>query len=774
MNLKVGQRWRIAVWLSLACFIALYLARNLHLVSDMRQFMPVAHSDAQLQTLIDELQNGPAIATLMLRIDGGNTDELATLSKSLRQELNTQSNLFQSVYNGEVNQAWQDLDRLFEYRYLVSSEVDWSAEGLRKTFEQRIKDLQIGGGALLSDYMVTDPQLLFLRYLHSAVETNGPAIHQGVWFDAENKSALLLVRVRTQSLDLEIMQKAITFIETTFLSLRHNSQFQLQIAGPGMMAVATRASIERVTHRLTLVMIILIVTVFLVAYRSLRLLWLLGIPLLSAVCFGLALTQWIFGEVHAIVIVLGITLLGVCIDYPIYLFSHLQRAEAPLVSLQRVWPILRFGGMILAVAFLALLGSGFTGLSQLAVFTASGVVIALLITRYLLAYLVTSESTQARLWHVPVRMKAWQRRSIVAVLMTVPLLVIALAPEFWEKSIEAISPVPTQARDADKNLRHALNAPEVSHVFVMSGDDQEKVLQVTELLDKELNQAKSAGIISAWWSATQLLPSHQTQQMRRQQLPTAVVLSASIKQALTGLPFRADAFHDWVNTVLDSRAIHDLTLETILSTPLAEAMHVRLFQHDLQWVSMVRIGGIRSDAELLQWLNSHPVAKSSHVQIKTASQRLLEAYRYATTERLTFVIIILSVAILLWTKNLLSAGRIILPVVIGNLTGLAVPLLLGTHINVFHLMSILLVTGIGLNYSLFFQQQRGSQEYAMCLHAISISALTNTVAFGVIAIANVPVLSAIGQTVSSGILVCFISAWLLQGAAHDMTPSEHT
>lgn len=774
MNLDVGRRGRVLLWLAAVAFVALYLFLKLNLVSDMRQFMPVAHHDPQLQTLMDELQTGPAIATLMLRIDGGEPDQLATISKALRQKLIEQSALFQAVYNGEISQEWHLLESLFAYRYLVAGEVDWSVTGLRRTFEQRLKDLQIGGGGLLSQYMVTDPQLQFLRYLHSAVETTGPAVHQGVWFDGDGKSALLLLRVRTQSLDLDVMQKAIAVIQETFSTVRQNPAIQLQIAGPGMMAVTTRASIERVTQRLTIVMIVLLVTVFMVAYRSLRLLWILGIPLLSAVLFGLGVTQWVFGEVHGIVMVLGITLLGVCVDYPIYLFSHLHNNEMPIASLQRIWPVLRLGGIVLAIAFLALLGSGFVGLSQLAVFTASGLIVALLITRYLLAHLISPDWVQVRLWHAPLKLVSWQRDTIVAILVVLPLLVIWRAPVFWEQSIEAISPVPEQAREQDRLLRHALNAPEVSHVFVISGNDQESVLQTTETLDKELNHAKSAGIISGWWSAAQLLPSHQTQQIRRNQLPSATVLSAAIQQAIKGLPFRATAFHTWVETVADSRSVNDLSLEKILTTPLAEAMRVRLFQHEQQWVSMVRVGGVRSDAELIQWLATNPVAKASHIQIKTATERLLEAYRHATAERLIMVLAILGTTILLWSKNWRRTGRILLPVAIGSMTGLAVPLLLGNHINVFHLMSILLVIGIGLNYSLFFQQHTtGTREHAMCLHAISISALTNSIAFGVIAFTSMPVLSAMGQTVSSGILLCFVSAWMLHGATPHAASPEH-
>jgi predicted exporter len=106
-----------------------------------------------------------------------------------------------------------------------------------------------------------------------------------------------------------------------------------------------------------------------------------------------------------------------------------------------------------------------------------------------------------------------------------------------------------------------------------------------------------------------------------------------------------------------------------------------------------------------------------------------------------------------------------LPVTIGLLSGLAMPILLGSAINVFHLLALLLVLGMGLDYSLFFNRKTDDiLERKQHLHAISISALTTSAAFSVLALSPVPVMAAMGQTVASGVLMCFISALLLSSS----------
>lgn len=761
MTVKFRGGWRLLMWFAGIGLMLAFLASQLHLVSDIKQFMPTARHDPQLQTLMDELQSGPAATTLMLNIYGADAVQLSSLSKQLHQHLSTQSLAIRKVYNGEVVQEWQALDVLFPYRYLLNDQANWSVAGIRRTFEQRVKDLQLGGGAFLSNYIVTDPQLQFLQYLRRLSDVAGPAMRHGVWFDPEGKSALLLVRVNSESLDLDVMQNVVADIHQTFATIAVGSTAQLEIVGPGMMAVATRSAIHQVTHQLTVIMVVLLVGVFMVAYRSLRLLWLIGVPLLSAVLAALVMTQILFGEVHGIVIILGVTTLGVCVDYPIYLFSHLHSSETPHASMSRIWPTLRMGGIIMVLAFLALLGSGFTGLNQLAVFTACGLVMALLVTRYLMVYLVAPEWINPRLWWVDIRLSKQQQFFSVGLLLLILLSSMLFADVFWERSAEAISPVPAAVRERDRTLRHALGVAEISHVFMLSGNDLELVLQSTEAVDRELSQARDAGIISGWWSAAQILPSKQMQQYRQAELPAVATLSQNIKEALDGLPFRRAALSPWLDAVVVSRDMQPIGYEKIMSTPLSEVLPQRLFRHDEQWISLIRVAGIRSDADLLGWLEGHPVVKTTHVQIKQATARLLTEYRSATFARLIIIVIILASIVLLWSRSFLRTGRILLPVAIGIVTGLAVPLWLGNAINVFHLISLLLVMGIGLNYSLFLNQMGGDKrERGMRLHAISISAVTNSAAFAIIAFSSVPVLAAIGQTVSAGILMCFLLAWL--------------
>jgi len=758
------MKLKFTVGVLLLGILVVYLMTQLRVVSDMGQFMPTARHDPQLQALMSELQNGPAATALMLRIYAASSSTLADLSLQLSDKLKKDNHIFRDVHNGAEAMDWRVAESLFPYRYLLSEKQDWNAPGLNMHFEQRLNELRSGAGALLGDMLGADPQLVFVKYLRGIIELSGPDKEQGVWFDSGKQSALLLVQIRANKLELDLMQEAADQIRKVFVDISTGSDAKLEIAGPGIMAVETRAAIEEVMQFMTYFIVILLFFVFIIAYRSFYSLVFAGVPLVSAIIVAMVVTQSLFGEVHSIVLVFGITLLGVCLDYPLHLFSHMRAGQSPRVSLEKIWPTLKFGGLSSVFAFLALLGSGFEGLSQLAIFAASGLATALAVTRYLLPRLQFMSHIRPRLWSISVALGLKARVFLVVLLLILPSLIIAKSDFFWESSIHALSPVPVKAREKDQALRHELNLPEVSHVFLLSGTDVNSVLLASEKIEKKLKVLKDIGIIKRIWSPSQILPSHETQYQRQLSLPSSAVLRENVEAVLTKTPFRLSSFEAWFESVDSSRLLKPIGYNEISTTPLGSVLRQGLFKSDHEWIGVVRVGGVSSIAEFHAWLESQPEVKKYYIEVKQATEHLLSEYRETTFERLIVVVMVLALVVSSLSRSIRVTGLIILPIGIGILSGIAMPILMGVAINVFHLLAILLVIGLGLDYSLFFNRA-GSGKIAQqqCFHAISISAFTTTIAFLVLAFSSVPVLAGIGQTVSAGVLVCFLSSWILSG-----------
>src|SRR5260221_346967 len=128
----------------------------------------------------------------------------------------------------------------------------------------------------------------------------------------------------------------------------------------------------------------------------------------------------------------------------------------------------------------------------------------------------------------------------------------------------------------------------------------------------------------------------------------------------------------------------------------------------------------------------------------------------------------LAIAVLLGfgLRGVLKALRVMLPVYAAIAMTVACFALLGIGLSLFHLVSLLLVLGIGLNYALFFNQaEPGTDSEQGTSLALSVCFLTTFAAFGCLATSRIPVLSAIGLTVTLGCALSLLNAMILGGAA---------
>ena len=115
--------------------------------------------------------------------------------------------------------------------------------------------------------------------------------------------------------------------------------------------------------------------------------------------------------------------------------------------------------------------------------------------------------------------------------------------------------------------------------------------------------------------------------------------------------------------------------------------------------------------------------------------------------------------------SLRNAGRVcrvIAPMALTTLIIVAVLRATGVSMNLFHLMALTLAAGLGLDYALFFERaQLAPADQRRTLHAVIVCALSTLMVFALLATSTLPVLRAIGVTVSIGVVSNFFLALLL-------------
>jgi predicted exporter len=109
--------------------------------------------------------------------------------------------------------------------------------------------------------------------------------------------------------------------------------------------------------------------------------------------------------------------------------------------------------------------------------------------------------------------------------------------------------------------------------------------------------------------------------------------------------------------------------------------------------------------------------------------------------------------LLLWwgLRDAAMVGRVLLPPLLAILFVVTLFTVIGERLSLFHLVSLLLVLGVGLNYALFFNRPfSDEEEKRRTWLSLTVCMLATLSAFGALAFSRTPVLHAIGLTVGLG------------------------
>jgi predicted exporter len=80
-------------------------------------------------------------------------------------------------------------------------------------------------------------------------------------------------------------------------------------------------------------------------------------------------------------------------------------------------------------------------------------------------------------------------------------------------------------------------------------------------------------------------------------------------------------------------------------------------------------------------------------------------------------------------------------------------------LSLFHLISLLLVMGLAMDYGLFFNRSAvDAQEHRRTQVSLLVCTATTVLAFGLLALSHTPLLQAIGATVGLGAATAFVFA----------------
>ena len=757
----------LVAWAAGLAALGWLVERRLDVVSDLRLFLPAPATPEQ-RLLLETIGEGPASRLLVVTLEGAPAEALAAASSALVASLRGDER-FRFVANGDIGLDSVP-DELLPYRYLLSADDATRAfdrERLRAALEARARDLSSPGGFAVEPLIPRDPTLLTLALAERWQPASEPHREFDVWFDAARQRALLVAETQAPAFDPGGQRAALDALDAAFAAAGAPAGATLTASGAGsfsvLMEARTRSAAESLARWATAGMLL----VLLAAYRRIGALILSALPLTSAAVAGLAAVSALFGAVHGITLAFGFTLLGVAQDYPLHLLSHRRPGALPTRVAAGLWPTLATGVASTCVAYLTFWFSGVSGLQQLACFAVTGLAVAGLTTRYLLPHLMSQgprdygqSAALARLWRAIASLPrpAWAPAALVALCAGA----IALAPQpFWENDLSALTPVPAELLERDRALRAELGVADTRHLLVVEAATADAALAALEALDPELERAVAAGAIAAYDHAARYVPSPAAQLARQRQLPDAAALRIELDTALLDTPFRPNAFEPFLADVERARSLPPLTLAQARTLPaFGSRLDALLVPQGESVAALVTLTGVRDVAALTALAERSSAV--TLLDVRAASEALVVEQRERMLVSLAVGGLLLIAIVAVALRDRRRVTRVLAPLVLTTLVVVAVLQAAGVSLNLFHLISLILAAGLGLDYALFFEHAADdAAEQARTLHAVLACAASTLMVFVLLAAADLPVLRAIGAPVALGVVANFVLALLL-------------
>ncbi|MGB8920152.1 MAG: MMPL family transporter [Pseudomonas sp.] len=670
----------------------------------------------------------PALRTQLLQ------GRLAMLSADDRQLLSEHPDAF-------IQQRVQALFDPFNGFTLVPSQDDWlGLTGRIQNSQPKhgAVQLDIGSGALVADADGKSWVLLRARTTGNAFDMNLPL-----------KVADLLQHSREQAAKADVQ-----LLAASGLLYAANGQQQ-----------ATR-EMTWVGGGATLGILLLL----LLAFRRWRVL-LAFVPVLVGMLFGAVACVALFGHMHVMTLVLGSSLIGVAVDYPLHYLSKSWSLKP-----WRSWPALRLtlSGLTLslitsAIGYLALAWTPFPALTQIAVFSAAGLLGAYLSAVCLLPALLKNVELLPAQWPLRLAERLVTLRETLLEHVRTPVL-LALLIAFCAGGLVQLQSkndirqwvgAPQRLTDEAQTIARITGYQPTSQFFLVRGANQQQLLERQAALSERLQQLVNLEKLQGYLALDQLLsPPSQQQQVREalSKLPQFWQPLLDLGVPLAALQSELQQLQNLPAEDIDAALAGPLgePYRTLWLGPTADGVAAMTSLQGLNNPSLLRVQALDLPGVMLVDRLGELNAVFAATQISAAELKLASC--------------VLIVLVLIVPFGFGGALRIVALPLLAALCSLASLGWLGQPLTLFSLFGLLLVTAISVDYAILMREQVGGA--AVSLLGTLLAALTTWLSFGLLAVSSTPAVSNFGLAVSLGLAFSFILAPWAGRHAHSATVAE--
>lgn len=485
--------------------------------------------------------------------------------------------------------------------------------------------------------------------------------------------------------------------------------------------------------------------IMLLFFRGWRSFVLVTVVLCSSACMGFVVTWWWFGNVHAVTLVFGTTLLGLVIDYCFHFLSKYYQYGESRAALLRIRKGLWLGLISSVVAYSVQLFVPLAGVRQFAIFVSAGLITAALSVVVFGGFMPTRKARQNQIadasfdWlsvHLFEPLAQNGKTAKVLFILTTLGLVLIYATYSVQDDIRAMTTSPKYLMDSERFINDALGGFSVGQYMVVSADNDDALLQSLNRLSASADGVELMGVHD-------FVPTALTQQ-RDFEL---------VSEFLYGE--RGAFFHLCRMLALDCTSatrpalFEQLTVEALLAAKLwMPALAV------LDHTTVVQIKPRSADDFRLLENAAQSIDGVEYYDDASRITAALSKFRHEISLVLVLFLLLLlpcfwllfrSRALLLYLPPFICVVWATLAATIGDL-------------SLFHVLALFLVFGLVLDSSAFLLCAGFNADVWW---ASAMSTATSLVVFGLLQFSAVPMLSQFGLVVFVGLIISLLVTPLL-------------
>lgn len=819
--MQSSPKWRLVVWLLLMLSASLWTLQlwqnGARVQSDILAMLPHLQQDKLTERALNQVEATLADQVYIALVAKDETTAIAA-AKLLMQKLEDdlvargKQGALTDIRSADI-QLGEALGQFYfphRFKLLTAPQAEaLASQNIESLIESATAQLYNAFSYANSNLLAQDPLLLFPANLLTLAPSSKVRASQGILFvnQGDNVAAVVMAKGRESAFNPNAQLAQMTVLTQGLDAVKQSyPDITVLKAGALFHALAATQTAKSEISILGLASLLGVIALVWLAFRSVMPLLLAIVTISSGLLLAVTFTLSVFGELHLLTLVFGTSLIGIAIDYSFHFYcerlSDTERSAQATVAY--IFPTVTLAFITSALAYVGIGLAPFPGMQQVAIFCAAGLLgayLTLILAYPLLAgsrlpegsrplalagtYLACLTQLSKR-FTTPLGMGMFALVILVWCLVGVTKLTV-------DDDIRHLQQSPASVTEPENQLRQLLSGGTDNQFLLVRAPSEEALLQQLERVSPMLDTAITNQELGNYVSLNRYLPSHQKQdtayhlqgkiyQTQIDTVLTSLGLDENLKPELQAAYLAAKT--DYITpaaffTLGAGKQLAPLWLAPNeanspagngqLNDDGASAEHGadQGADYGADYGAIVLLGGIQQiDALKARFAHDGSVQLIDKVADISA---VMGHYRLLTLKLLALA---LGIALLLFSLNFgfKKAAVVVAVPALAALLTLATLGLTGSPLSLFHALALILVFGIGIDYSLFFASAQNHGKAVMM--AVFMSACSTLLAFGLLAFSQTQAIHYFGLTLSLGIGFTFLLSPLILTTTLALTTNQ--